>query len=273
MVFVMWQKLGLVGRDKLLKKEIWPRVKNPKPFLLIGPSGIGKTAILEWAYEACKAKKAKLSALNTVRENLQEICRGWGLTVTDEEGAEKAISKANLAHLEKAVFKAPPGVLFVDEFDKATPAFIRRLKPLAERHVLIAAGKPNFKKEELKRLTWGMAEIKVPALSPKDRLELSKRMVAHFGTTVAPSEIANASRGFPARILALCRGEVETKSVKVEGEEIDLSPVFLLALAGLVAVRYIAVGLESTDLYILGGLGMGLGVFARFFLYRGMSRR
>lgn len=269
----MWQKIGLVGRDNLLKTEIWPRVKNPKPFLLLGPAGIGKTALLEWAYEHCKGPKAYMSAVNTVRENLQAICRGWDLEIIDEEGKHKPISRASLALLEKAVFKADPGVLFLDEFDKATPAFIRRLKPLAERHTLIAAGKPNFKKEELKRLTWGMAEIKVPPLQPKDRLELAHRLVKHFGSPIAPSEVATASRGFPARILALCRGEVETHSVKVEGEELDLSPIFLLGLAGLVAVRYIAVGLESTDLYILGGLGMGLGVFARFFLYRGMSRR
>ena len=269
----MWQKIGLVGRDNLLKKEIWPRIKNPKPFLLLGPAGIGKTAILEWAYQNCNTKKAYLSALNTVRENLQAICRGWDLEVIDEEGKEKPISRASIAILEKAVFKADQGVLFIDEFDKATPALIRRLKPLSERHILIAAGRPNFKKEELKRLTWGMAEVNVKPLGPKARLELAHRMVRHFGTPVTPSEVAQASRGFPARILAMCRGEVETRSVKVEGEELDLSPVFLLGLAGLVAVRYIAVGLESTDLYILGGLGMGLGVFARFFLYKGMSRR
>ena len=269
----MWQTVGLVGRDNLLKTEIWPRVKHQKPFILLGPAGIGKSALLEWAYEHARGKKALLNATNTVRENMQAICRGWDLEIIDEEGKTKPISRAPLALLEKAVFKADPGVIFLDEFDKATPAFIRRLKPLAERHTLIAAGKSNFKKEELKRLTWGMAEIKVPPLPPKDRLELANRLVKHFGAGIAPSEVASASRGFPARILAMCRGEVETKSIKVEGEEIDLSPVFLLGLAGLVAVRYIAVGLESTDLYILGGLGMGLGVFARFFLYRGMSRR
>ena len=262
----------MFGRDNLLKKEIWPRLKEKKPFFIVGPAGIGKTALLEWCFEQASGPKAMLCATRTVRENMQALCKGYCLEATNEEGKKVPISRANVASLERSVFRAEPGIIFLDEFDKCTPAFIRRLKALAERHVLVAAGKQP-KKEELKRLSWGMAEVRVPPLPHKARQEMALKVTAHFGSKVPPSEIVRASRGYPARLVALSRGEIAQGPQRVEGEELDLSPVLLVGLAGLVAVRYIAVGLESTDLYILGGLGMGLGVFARFFLYRGMARR
>lgn len=269
----MWQKIGMIGRDGILRRKIYPRVRSRRPFVLVGPAGIGKTALLEWAYKHARGKKAFLSCSMTVKENMQEICRGWELEVLDEDGKKKGVTKASLALLERAAFKAPSGLIFLDELERATPALLRRLKALNERHTIIAAGKPPFRKEDVKRLTWGMAEIRVPPLDSRARLELSDRVTRHFGSAVSASEIASASRGYPGRIVAMSRGEVETRSARVSGEEIDLSPLFLLGICSLVAVRYIAVGLGSTDLYIIGGLGMGLGAFARFFLFRGFSKR
>jgi len=269
----MWQKIGMIGRDGILKRQIYPRVRAGKPFVLVGPAGIGKTALLEWAFEHARGKKAYLSCSMTVKENMQEICRGWQLDVLDEDGKKKGVTKASLALLEKAAFRASPGLIFLDELERATPALLRRLKALYERHTIMAAGRPPFRKEDIKRLTWGMAEIRVPPLGAGARMRLSDQVTRHFGSAVPASEIASASRGYPGRIVAMSRGEVETRSARVSGEEIDLSPVFLLAICSLVAVRYIAVGLGSTDLYIIGGLGMGLGAFARFFLFRGFSKR
>ena len=269
----MWKKIGMTGRDGILKRKIYPRVRTEKPFILVGPAGIGKTALLEWAFRHAKGRKAFLNCSMTVKENMREICRGWELEVLDEDGKKKGVTKASLALLERAAFKSAPGLIFLDELERATPALLRRLKALYERHTIIAAGKPPFRKEDIKRLTWGMAEIKVPPLGAGARITLADQVTRHFGSTVSASEIASASRGYPGRIVAMSRGEVETRSARVSGEEVDLSPVFLLAICSLVAVRYIAVGLGSTDLYIIGGLGMGLGAFARFFLFKGFSKR
>ena len=68
-------------------------------------------------------------------------------------------------------------------------------------------------------------------------------------------------------------GEVEHTSPRVRGEEVDLSPILILLLVGVVGLRYIGIGLSDTSLYILGGLGMGAVIFFRFFLWRGMSSR
>ena len=76
----MWQEVGLVGRDRLLEKEIHPRARGTKaPFLLTGSRGVGKSAVLQWAYENAKEPRAYVSASWTVKEIMIAICRGWGL--------------------------------------------------------------------------------------------------------------------------------------------------------------------------------------------------
>jgi hypothetical protein len=43
----MWKEIGLIGRDRFLKRDIYPRVKKNKGFFLTGKRGMGKSAILE----------------------------------------------------------------------------------------------------------------------------------------------------------------------------------------------------------------------------------
>ena len=71
----------------------------------------------------------------------------------------------------------------------------------------------------------------------------------------------------------MARGEVEETQPRVQGEELDLSPLLLLGVCVLVACRYLGVGLSETDLYLIGGFGMGAVVFIRFLLMRGMKKR
>ena len=84
-------------------------------------------------------------------------------------------------------------------------------------------------------------------------------------------EAVHASRGIPGQLIHALRGEVTPEAAKVSGEEIDLSPVLLVGLAAVMVTRYVAIGLESTSLYMLGGLGMGIGLIVRFYLFRGME--
>jgi len=266
----VWQEVGLVGRDKLLKDEIYPRAQGKKaPFLLSGSRGIGKSALLQWAYEHAKAPAAYISASFTVKECLIAICRDWGLVIVRDGKAVKP-ERVTMAVLEEAINKAHEGRIFADDIHNASPAFLRRLKLWRERFAVSMAGVPPFKREELKRNLWGLHEIEVSPLSPEARKELAWRVCQHVGSDKLPSEVAIHSRGYPGRIVAQALGVVEMISPRVEGEELDLSPFLLLVMAGMVAVRYVGIGLGEIDLYILGGLAMGLMVFFRFFLFKGM---
>jgi hypothetical protein len=267
----MFRELGMIGRDGILQKEIYSRCKGRKaPFLLSGIRGIGKTAILRWAYENGKEPKAFISATYSVKENLLKIAKKWNLEIKD--GDKKiSLARAKLSDLENAIFKQSEGFIYVDDIQRATPALLRRFKVWRERFSIFCAGVPPFNKEELKRNLWGFHTIDIKPIDKKHRLELAQKACQFYGSTHSPTEIAQNSRGYPGRIIAMAKGTIDVETQRVKGEELDFSPVLLLVIVGIMIFRFIGRGLDDTALYILGGVGMGLAVFIRFFLYRGMK--
>lgn len=267
----MWREIGIIGRDRLLQ-EVTNRsnLKKP-PFLLTGPRGSGKSAVLEWAYEQAPGPKAFITANGTMRDNLITIVRGWGLEDDIfKEGRKVYVSRAKVSDLEKTILRCKEGLLFIDDINAATPSFLRRFKVWRERFPVFAAGVPPFTKEELKRNLWGLKTLEVKPLDKKSRLEMSQTVCRSLGSSKSPRLIAQTSRGYPGRIVAMARGEIDDDNPRVEGEEINLAPVLLLGVAGIMVLRYVGMGLGETDLYLLGGIGMGGAVLARYFIFRGM---
>ena len=267
----MFREIGMIGRDKLLQKEIYARCQGKKaPFILCGARGVGKTAILRWAYENGQEPKAFISASYSVKENLVKIAKKWGLEVRDGE-KKISLARAKIAELENVIFKQPEGAIYIDDIQMATPAFLRRFKIWRERFKLYCAGVPPFTKEELKRNLWGLKKIDLEPVAKTHRLEFAKKACEHYGSTKSPAEIAHTSRGYPGRIIAMAQGTIEVASQRVKGEELDLSPMLLIVIVGLVVLRFVGRGLEDTALYLLGGVGMAGAIIFRFFLYRGMK--
>ncbi len=271
----MWQQTGLLGRDYLLAKQIMPRLREGRGFVLTGRHGSGKTAILEWIRENHPAAErlALVSAGSTVKEILVEICLTWGLEVKDDEGKVRGKTRWQVAWLERAVLAQKEGWLMIDDIHQAPPALLRRLKLLRDRVTIIGAGVPPFRREELRRLLWGLPELQIKPLQTKEMTRIAKAAAPILQSRTPVDEAVHAARGLPGQLMAALRGEVTPEAAKVRGEEIDLSPLLLIVLAGVMVTRYIAVGLESTSLYMLGGLGMGMGLIVRFYLFRGMDNR
>ncbi|PJB37264.1 MAG: hypothetical protein CO107_05400, partial [Deltaproteobacteria bacterium CG_4_9_14_3_um_filter_51_14] len=65
---------------------------------------------------------------------------------------------------------------------------------------------------------------------------------------------------------------VREDSERVEGEEINIAPVLLIFVAGIMALRYIGMGIGERDIYMLGGIGMGAAVFLRYFIFSLMRK-
>jgi len=268
----MWRAIGLIGRDKLLKKEIHPRITKGKPFFLTGKRGTGKTAILEWAHHSLQeGRKAYVSAQLPPKELLVFIVEQWGLEI-EVEGKKISPQKVTSTVLDKAIAKENKGIIFIDDIHKASPTLIRRLRLWKERFCLYIAGTPPYR-EELKQVLWGLKEYEIHPIPKDQRTRLAQRMCEHYEALISFHEVAQASRGIPGRMAAMAMaGEVEDTSHRVEGEELDLSPVLLLGIVAIVAVRYIGMGLNETDIYVLGGIGAGFTLFLRYFLFKGMAK-
>jgi hypothetical protein len=175
--------------------------------------------------------------------------------------------------MERAILQQTNCWLLVDDIHRITPALLRRLKLLRDRVKVVAAGVPPFQREELRRVLWGLPEVKVGPLPKEDMLRIAQAAVPLLGSRTAAIDAVHAARGLPGQLINALRGEVTPDSAKVQGEEIDISPVFLIVVAMLMITRYVAVGLESTSLYIIGGFGMGIGLIVRFYMFRGMEAR
>lgn len=267
----MYREIGMVGRDKILDRQIYPRCQGKEAaFLLTGHRGIGKTAILEWAFEHGRKPKAYVSASWSMGEVFKAIARDWELEITD--GNKKvAVSRAKNAVLESAILKQTEGSIYVDDIQGATPTFLRRFKVWRERFRIYCAGVPPFKKEELKRNLWGLEKITIGPLAKKDRLTLAQKACEFYGSRETPSDVAHSSLGYPGKIMSMAQGTVEIKAERVEGEELDLSPLLLVLIVGIAALRYVGKGMEDTALFLMGGIGIAIMMMLRFFLNKGMK--
>ncbi len=257
------QEETLIGRDKILEREIAPRTFRDAPFILVGQRGIGKSSILSWAYKEYKKDKVYLNSSNTYGYILKEIAKAQGL---------EGIKKAGNSELEIEIIKGKKITLFLDNIERATPKLITLLTNINESWKIYMAGVEPFR-EELKRILWGKKKINITAIDKKDRVRLADEIIKVTGTMANRNTIAIESRGIPARAWALARGEVvRDDAERVEGEEINIAPVLLLAVVAIMVLRYIGIGMGEKDLYILGGLGMGAALFIRFFIFQAMKK-
>lgn len=246
----LWKDVGLIGRDKLLKNKILPRINSQtKRFVLKGDAGSGKTAMLEWAHEHTRGKSALISASTTYTNILKGIATDWQLEVESESRVPKT------ADYEHAILSQQGFSIYVDDIHKASAKTIYLLKILAERHKVSGAMRPVKVKEELKQFLWTCETFRLPRLDHKDSLRLAENVVIHLGSKISHREVASASRGLPGRIYSFARsGEISHEEVRLESEEIDISFIFIGVLIVLVVFKIMGRAGGGTDIAIVGGL-------------------
>ncbi len=277
----MWQEIGLFGRDDLLSKKVYPRVRGRGRFYLTGQRGVGKTAVLEWTYQNSPEPKALLSTTLSPREFLIQLCVQLKFDVPLDDGEfsiERKLSRMTKEKIEELLVKSTaerniPANIFIDDIEKIKPTILRIFSFLTLHNRLFFAGISPFK-DDLKKYLWGAVEIELPKLKRDDIIKIVEETSKKIGRIVPVVQICNASNGIPGRAVQMVHGEIEWKKpARTQGEEINIAPVLLFVLVVAVTVRYISLGLNLVDLYILGGIGAGLGIFLRFFIYRMVSKR
>lgn len=251
----IWQNenIGLVGRKGLLERKVKPRIDKGYRFVLNGKRGSGKTALLEASFDLCTDRKCLTSAQKALGDMLRQIVRDWEIEVDCEK------SKPSVEEMRRAILQSAGNTLFVDdlEFAGSASSKIEFLKAAAERHRLIGAinGKP---KEKIKPLYAKLGkEIYVQELSREDATRLAERVVMHFGSTLEAKQIVNSAHGLPDKVVTYAStNEIRRDEIREREDEIDIAPVFLFLMAGVMIFRYLGRVTESTDFVLLGGIGM-----------------
>jgi len=227
---------------------------------------------MEWCYKYIEGKKAIISATSTSKEMMTGICVGWGLDVMNPDGEIMPRSKWQLSWMLEAINGETGNWLLIDDIHKISPSNLQKLKPIRDRCKLICTLIQPIKKEELKRLLWGLYYIDLKPINSKDMRRMGDKAAIKISSSTPITEAVHASRGIPAQLFHALRGEVTPEAAKTREEEIDISPVLILVLACIMGLRYLARGLESSSLYLLSGLGMAGAVIFRFYLFKGMKK-
>lgn len=248
----------LIGRDRILSKSL-QHIRKTKPGLyVIGSKGIGKSAILQWLFEH-HGKGAFISCRTPKKEILKEIVASIGVET------EKSLDRLQVPELEKIVLQARAGILFIDNAEELKPALRSFLEPMRDRKWVFVLACSNVK-AGYEKLYWGLKRVELDPLKWDDSLRIAKNIIQKEGLKADPMVVARLSRGYPARIVLLARGEAVPLSAdeRRKEDEINIAPVLLICVSLGVAVRVVGLGTGMQDLYILGGLATAFGLLARF---------
>ncbi|RYC70076.1 tyrosine-type recombinase/integrase [Spirosoma sordidisoli] len=286
----------LVGRDEEARR-IQQLISNKVSVILVGPTGIGKSFLLESLSYPGKVleiddvsdfKKSIASALIHLlgsREAVAELL----YKTTDADAVRAKVSKESLPSLCKLLTDCcdrKEYVLLINDIDRITPTVVKALEQLKDHFVIVTSARriPLDKSSFL----WNFEKIELTPLSRPDSLRLLHRLTADLamnGTEWIQNKIWDTSAGNPRMITELAeriRQEPVIDSYVVDTicneylgrqtQEIDASPFLLLLFGGLIILKY--VGRESGEdgLTFIGSAIMALLLFARYFV-RGSKRK
>ncbi len=173
-------------------------------------------------------------------------------------------------------------ILVLDRLDQVTPCMAPALESVTAECVTVGLVTEIPSSSKLTRFWWRFQKkITLQPLSPADSKRLFwSRLADPIGLNRKAWDRAIPARsgGNPMAILALAE-QAQTAPHPSDLQhpagrrEMDLTPGLLLIGAGVIAARFIALGLNDVDTYILAGVGGAFFVVARYFIYRLLRQR
>lgn len=243
----------IIGRDKLIEKHIYPRVRRKLGFILSGQSGIGKTEVLKWAYHHYDGDKLYFSCNESYGEIIKKVA----------ELQEIDTKRKTIAVLEREVMQGKAIAFFIDDIENMKPKQAVFFTAWNGWNKIFMAGVEPYR-EEAKKILWGKQKLKINAIEPSFRNDLADHIIKKIGSLVPREVIANESKGIPGRAWAIAKGEhIRDDDERVKGEEVNIAEALLLIVVIVMITRYVGIGTGQKDLYILGGIGMALAYILR----------
>jgi hypothetical protein len=225
-----------------------------------------------------------LEIISALHHNGDLIIAGIEAEYLNWDELSKKLHRLNLKELMSALLLNLPGkgyVLLLDHLETATPKMAKKVEELMKGTTTIGAA--NKLNKMNKKLWWRFEMIDLPPLTKEESTKLLWSLIEKDQISddkLLEQMVQNQANGNPLSIYSLAEKVKREGNLTQEGIRelrhqagarfIDLTPVFFILGALVIALRFIALGLNSTELYILAGVSGGFFIGLRYFLYRSM---
>jgi energy-coupling factor transporter ATP-binding protein EcfA2 len=281
----------VIGRETE-RARLLANVARGRHTLLVGPIGAGKTHLLR-AVAAEVPEAVYVPHVQPLRLCLLGLAerlhaRGQLVLATGDAAPEtwpecaRLLNRVTVRELTAVVvasLRARPTVLILDSLEAATPTMAPVLEACLEAAVVLGATRDC--RPGLQKLWWAFERLDLPPLARDNAKALLWSVVDRArlpDAALFEATVLEQAAGNPHAIVEMARqvpadGPVDIQTIRALQHGaglrfLDLTPALLLVAAGLVAARFVALGLDNRDLYILAGT---LG--ALFFVVRVLLTR
>jgi hypothetical protein len=285
----------VIGRESE-RARLLANVARGRHTLLVGKIGAGKTHLLR-AVAAELPEAVYVPHLQPLRLSLlglSEILHAHGRLVLAAGAATPPcwpecarllgrVTVRELTAIIVASLRAHPTVLILDQLEAATPAMAPVLEACLDAAVVLGATREC--RPGLQKLWWAFERLDLPPLTREEAKALLWASVDRAripDVALFEAIVLEQAAGNPHAIVEMARQVAGEEPVALEAiralqhgaglRYLDLTPVLLLIAAGLVATRFVALGLDDRDLYILAGTLGALFFAVRVLLARKAAR-
>ncbi len=303
----MSQICGLVGRDVLID-NIRKELKKGKHVLLHGEIGIGKSDVMQEAISRLPDRKTivdiedhqtkgqfvelakKLFYLGLVDASDLDLPKNYHDKIHDDvpwDKIKRRVNRNSIRDLSSAIIPALKKgegrlLIAVDDMSFLTPTQQAFWLTVLE-HVQVI-GCASEKKKGVQKLWWKMKYFDVPRLKSCDMKEVVENYIDTKGMLIESrklfvSHIVKNSNGIPAAAFDMLSDSSKERVVsKRHVREMthaagikytSFTPYLVVVGACIVGMRYLAIGMGDTALYIMAGMSAALFMALRFSLFKG----
>lgn len=224
---------------------------------------------------------------------LPEKWHGQAGSTLEWASLRRHVSRLSLRDLTHAIIPAladhaehgEKPLIAVDDLTFLTPT--QQAFWLAVFEFAQVAGCASNRKHGLRKLWWKMQGLDVPPLPPETAAAVVKAYIAQRGVLIESPDlyiahVVRQSGGVPQAIHDMLDASakervVDKRRIREMRHEagvkyFDFTPVLIVAGAGIVATRYVALGMGDRTLYVMAGIGAALFLAVRMLLMRGSAR-
>lgn len=280
-----------IGKTALLE-ALYDTLGDERPCLWV-PQGTAKEqayALAQQTHErvGLQVPEAVIPARFLGQARREGVRWGW-----IRRSIRRMASRECVAMVAESLAACDEPVLVFMESLELPPTQAEQFTDILEVAQVAASMDDTNRRERIRRILWRFPEqerIELRPLTREASREIAERWLESNPVRFESDRVRAAflraieqdSGGVPTAIMgmletAAAEPEVTRAKVREFTHEagvtyIDMTPVVVLGIAVIIAARYIARGVDSAELYVLAGAGMGLAVAIRFFVMPMMSR-